>query len=86
MSDNNLSDLGDGRFALYSGDISDANLGVGFQDGVIESQDYGDLENAVTISLLGYKPEDITGDNIVESGDYGLIETNVYYTRTLIRP
>ena len=83
---NNLSDLGDGRFALFSGDISDAILGVGFQDGVVESQDYGDLENAVTISLLGYKPEDITGDNIVESGDYGLIETNVYYTRTLIRP
>jgi subtilisin-like proprotein convertase family protein len=83
---NNLADLGDGRFALFSGDISDATLGIGFQDGVIESQDYGDLENAVSITLLGYKPEDLTGDNIVESGDYVIIENNVFFTRVMMRP
>jgi hypothetical protein len=83
---NNLADLGDGRFALFSGDVSDAQLGIGFQDGVIESQDYGDLENAVSITLLGYKPEDLTGDNIVESGDYVIIENNVFFTRVMMRP
>lgn len=83
----NLSDMNDGNFALFSGDISDAQTAsVGIQDGVIESQDYGDMENAVYITLLGYKTEDITGDGVVESSDYGLMENNVYFTRVLIRP
>ena len=83
---NNQSDLGDGNFALFSGDISDPNFGVGVQDGVIESQDYGDMQNAVYITLLGYKTEDITGDDIVESSDYVLMENNVFYTRITIHP
>jgi hypothetical protein len=59
---------------------------VGIQDGVIESQDYGDMENAVSITLLGYTTEDITGDGVVESSDYGLIEGNVYFTFVAMRP
>jgi hypothetical protein len=73
-------------WAIYSGDISDIVLGVGYQDGIIESQDYGDMENAVYVTLLGYVPEDITGDGIVESSDYGLMENNVYFTRVIMRP
>ena len=44
------------------------------------------MENAVSVTLLGYKVEDITGDNIVESADYGLMENNVYFTIVTIRP
>jgi hypothetical protein len=83
---NNLINLGDGNFAVYSGDISDANAGRGFQDGVIESQDYSDMESAVYLTLTGYVPEDITGDGIVESSDYGLMENNVYYTIFSMKP
>ncbi len=84
---NNQSTLGDGNFAFLSGDISDAATAtVGIQDGVIESQDYGDMENAVSITLLGYTTEDITGDGVVESSDYGLIEGNVYFTFVAMRP
>ncbi len=84
---NNQSNLGDGNFAFLSGDISDAATAtVGIQDGVIESQDYGDMENAVSITLLGYTTEDITGDGVVESSDYGLIEGNVYFTFVAMRP
>src|SRR5256885_6553975 len=65
-------------WAFYSGDISDASTGVvGVQDGVIESQDYSDMENAVNIILTGYVYEDITGDGVVESSDYSLEENNV---------
>ena len=64
-------------WAFYSGDISMSVFGVGYQDGVIESQDYSDMENAVNIILLGYVPEDITGDGVVESLDYSIIENNV---------
>jgi hypothetical protein len=83
---NNLSDLGDGNFGIFSGDVSDAVLGRGFQDGVVESQDYADEENAVSQTLLGYQPEDLTGDGIVETSDYSLMENNVYYSRSVIRP
>jgi hypothetical protein len=85
---NNMTETFDQMgWAIYSGDISHFLTGViGQQDGIIESQDYGDMENAVYITLLGYVTEDITGDGIVESNDYGVMETNVYYTRVLMRP
>jgi hypothetical protein len=83
----NLSDLGDGRFALWSGDVSDASTAtVGLQDGVVESQDYSDMENAVISLLTGYIPQDITGDRVVESSDYSIIENNVYFTVISIHP
>ena len=83
---NNLKNLQDGRWGFYSGDLSDAILGRGIQDGVIESQDYGDMESALAITLTGYVPEDITGDGVVESSDYSIIEGNVYYTLVMMRP
>ncbi len=83
---NNQSNLGDGKFAVWSGDISDALLGLGFQDGIVESSDYSDMESAVYYTLLGYKIEDLTGDGIVESSDYGLMETNLYYTIVSMHP
>ncbi len=74
-------------YALFGGDISDAGTAaVGTQDGIIESQDYGDMENAVYVTKLGYVPEDVTGDRLVESADYGLIENNVYFTVVKMRP
>ncbi len=77
---NNLADLGDGNFALFSGDIIDATTStVGRQDGVVESSDYGEMENAVYFTYLGYMPQDISGDGVVESSDYVLEENNVYY-------
>ena len=83
---NNQFDLLDGNFAFWSGDISDATLGVGYQDGVVESQDYSDMENAISVTLLGYVVEDLTGDGVVESSDYGIMETSLYYTIVVIRP
>ena len=60
----------DGNFGLFGGDISDAGtVTVCAQDGIVESQDYGDMENAVYVTLLGYVCQDITGDGLVESAD-----------------
>ena len=74
-------------WAFYSGDIADALTGVvGIQDGVMESQDYGDMENAISQSLTGYIIEDITVDGVAESLDYSLMQNNTYYSRSLIRP
>ena len=75
---NNLKDLADGSFGLWSGDIIDAATFItGSQDGVIESSDYSELENAVNSILTGYIQQDITGDGVVESGDYSIMENNV---------
>ncbi len=83
----NQSNLGDGNFAFWSGDVSSAATGiVGMQDGIIESQDYGDIENAVYFTLKGYRVEDLTGDRVVESSDYVLIENNVYYSIFSMHP
>ena len=85
---NYMSLTSDGLYyAFYGGDISDATTAtIGIQDGIIESQDYGDMESAVSITLLGYSFEDITGDAIVESDDYVLMENNVYFTRVVHKP
>jgi hypothetical protein len=75
------------KWAFYSGDISDAQTNtVGIQDGVIESQDYGDMENAVYFTLTGYIVEDISGDGVVESIDYSIMENNVYKVISSIHP
>ena len=74
-------------WAFYSGDISDAATAqIGVQDGIIESQDYGDMENAVYVTLTGYIPQDITGDGVVESEDYSIMENNVYFVSSSIHP
>ena len=73
-------------WAIYSGDISDPSFGLGYQDGIIESQDYSDMENAVYFIKNGYIPEDISGDGIVEGMDYSIMENNVYYIIFSIHP
>jgi hypothetical protein len=84
----NMNHTSDGFFwAIYSGDISDALTGsIGIQDGMIESQDYADLENATSIILVGYEIEDITGDGVVESVDYSIMENNVNQVIQCIHP
>ena len=65
---NNMRNLNDGNFAIYSGDVN--------QDGFINSADYTAVENGSQSFLFGYIPNDLTGDGLVESSDYSLIENN----------
>ena len=74
----NLRNLGDGNFALWSGDVN--------QDGSIEATDFNAIENASQNFLSGYITTDITGDAFVESSDYGLIENNLALLLILSRP
>jgi hypothetical protein len=71
---------------MWSGDISDAAFGVGYQDDIVEGQDYSDMENAVYVISVGYVPEDITGDGVVEGTDYSIMENNVYFIIQCMRP
>lgn len=66
----------DGRFLLISGDVN--------QDGTIDQTDLMTIEQAAINFHVGYLPADLTGDWVVESADYSLVEGNL--TRSVIRP
>ena len=61
--------LGNGTYALWSGDLN--------QDGVIESADYLKQETDLLSILFGYYHTDLNGDGVVESSDYVLMENNL---------
>ena len=74
------------NWAVFSGDISSDVTGLGQQDQLIESQDFLDMENAVSNILTGYIIQDITGDGTVESEDYIILENNVRFIVFTIHP
>ncbi len=73
---NNLGSLDDGNFALISGDAD--------QNGTINFFDYDGEENSVILFLGGYNPYDLTGDGLIESSDYSLMENNI--GKSVMRP
>jgi hypothetical protein len=75
---NNQADMGNGKYAIWSGDLN--------QDGSIESTDYFLMENDILSILFGYQLPDINGDGEVESADYYLMENNILRTIFVQRP
>jgi hypothetical protein len=75
---NNLAQLPNGQYALWSGDI-DQNRAITFFDLV-------DIEDACANNISGYRVTDITGDNICESADFSLIENNFVTGPVVIKP
>lgn len=73
---NNLASLGSGVFGLYSGDTN--------QDGDIDLDDAGYVDDGSIIFLAGYVVQDLTGDAIVESSDGSLVENNI--GKLLVKP
>jgi hypothetical protein len=70
----------------YSGDVANANLGPGHQDGIMESQDLSDMEDHVFLHDTGYVVCDLTGDRVVDTLDLIIEVRNVYYTLVDLRP
>ncbi len=75
---NRIKSMGDGRFALYSGDID--------QNGIIDQNDEVSIENASLMFSYGYLINDINGDFLVESTDYNLVENNASLLIAVARP
>ncbi len=73
---NKLKDLGDGRFVIYSGDVS--------RDGNINSTDFTQVKTNSGIFYTGYVIDDLTGDGLTESSDFSLVENNI--GKVLSRP
>lgn len=66
---NNLKNLGDGNFALYSGDVT--------HDGIINIFDFDEIKTSSQLFRTGYIKDDLTGDFLIESSDFSLIENNI---------
>jgi hypothetical protein len=81
----NLIDLGDGNFAFWSGDISDG-INIGVQDDAIDQKDLSDLILSMKNFENGYTIGDLTGDGLVESADFSLLENNVKSVISIARP
>lgn len=81
----NQVNLGDGNFALWSGDVSNGILS-GIQDGLINNYDYLEIQNSLSIFNSGYIINDLTGDGLVESTDYSLVEHNDFTSVSVSRP
>ncbi len=75
---NNLCTLGDGYFAIWSGDIDRNNL-IDFTDLTI-------LQNNIILFSYGYNLGDITGDNCIEAADYSLLENNLPLLLQVLKP
>jgi hypothetical protein len=75
---NNLSDMGNGVFAMYSGDIT--------QDGSIDFNDYPALDIASNDGILGYDANDLNGDASVDFNDYPLLDINSNNGVLALRP
>jgi hypothetical protein len=64
----NLADMGDGNFAIFSGDIT--------QDGSIDFNDYPPLDISSNNGDLGYLSTDLNGDTSVDFNDYPILDIN----------
>jgi phosphatidylinositol-3-phosphatase len=65
---NNQKNLNNGYFGIYSGDVN--------HDNKINMSDFNILKNVLYFFVTGYSAYDLTGDGLVESTDFSLIENN----------
>ncbi|TAH42295.1 MAG: PKD domain-containing protein [Bacteroidetes bacterium] len=65
----NQKNMGDGNFAIISGDIN--------QDMIIDMNDNMLIELSLQNLMSGYLEEDLNGDGLVESSDFSLLENNI---------
>lgn len=66
---NNQINMGNGVWALYSGDIN--------QDGSIDAGDYILLDSDLIVGVFGYMNTDLNGDGTVDALDYILLDANI---------
>ncbi|REJ83163.1 MAG: hypothetical protein DWQ44_00145 [Bacteroidetes bacterium] len=82
---NNLVQVEAGKFALWSGDVSDGLI-PGNQDGFITMEDLTELEAQLMLNASGYIVCDLNGDGIVETSDFSILENNVSAGVFLMKP
>jgi len=65
----NMKQMSPASFAIYAGDEN--------QDGMVDTNDMGDIDNDACSFTVGYVLTDINGDGIVDTNDMALTENNM---------
>ncbi len=65
----NQADLGDGNFAIYTGDIN--------HDGAVDGSDFLELDPSIQNGDGGYAPGDLNGDGAVDGSDFLVLDPNI---------
>ncbi len=65
----NQADLGDGNFAIFSGDIN--------HDGAVDGSDFLELDPSIQNGDGGYAPGDLNGDGAVDGSDFLVLDPNI---------
>lgn len=68
-----------------SGDVTNG-VTPGIADGIINDTDFNLEQSILTSFLAGYNYRDLSGDRMVESADYSLIENNAKLLITVSKP
>ena len=66
------------RYCIYSGDVS--------QDGIVDGNDAGSIDNDAYNFITGYVNTDLTGDNIIDASDASIVDNNAFNFVSAIRP
>ncbi len=65
----NQADLGDGNFAIFTGDIN--------HDGAVDGSDFLELDPSIQNGDGGYAPGDLNGDGAVDGSDFLVLDPNI---------
>lgn len=82
---NNQVNVSAGVFAIWSGDVTNG-VTAGLQDGFINEADFTTEQSILTALLTAYDYRDLSGDKLIESSDYSLIENNVKLNISRMKP
>ncbi len=74
----NQKQFGTGQCALYVGDVN--------QDGAVDSNDMGAMDNAIYNLVTGYDVTDLNGDGGTDSNDSGFVDNNSFNLVSKICP
>ncbi|MBM3404074.1 MAG: hypothetical protein FJY10_04200 [Bacteroidetes bacterium] len=64
----NMTPVSAGTYAFFSGDEN--------QDGVVDTNDMGDVDNDSGAFLMGYLATDINGDGVIDTNDMAIVDNN----------
>lgn len=73
-----MQNMGDDRYALYSGDIN--------QDGTVDGQDMNDVDNNTALGVYGYYNSDVNGDGATDGLDMNVVDNNTRFGLFMARP
>ena len=74
----NLKSVAGGYYAIFAGDAN--------QDAIVDGSDMAAVDNASTVLLHGYNPEDVNGDGIVDGSDMAIIDNNATAIIQTVKP